>query len=85
MTPEIRADTPRCDVVGEACDEAVVVSCTAALGGPGKTPSRAVVSADLPDGRRVLRVHAEPELAQRITQEELCGHLVHLEAGSVRA
>ena len=77
------AATPRVEVLGDARGEAVIASCTA-LYDAGDAPTRAVLLADLTDGRRVLRVEADPELARHVTEEELCGRTVRLESGRIK-
>lgn len=79
VTDAARAAQATVSVDREATGAARVVSYTA--GAIGLAPMGVALFLDLEDGRRTLRVVADPELAARGMREELCGQSVELGAG----
>jgi acetyl-CoA C-acetyltransferase len=83
VTDAARAAQATVAVVRDATGPARVASYT--VGAIGQAPRAVALFLDCEDGRRTLRVVADPELAERGMREELGGRSVELGAdGSVR-
>ena len=80
---DVSAETARLqaakDVVAEYCGPAQVAACTVVYGPSGR---RALVLADLPDGRRTLASSSDSAMIERIESEECCGAQVVIDADS---
>ncbi len=83
VTEAARAAQATVEVVGDATGPACVATYTVSRAfSPSKEAANGVaLMLDLEDGRRTIRVVADPELAERAMREELCGRTVELGKG----